>query len=273
MTETIASKLQRIIDNVSDALAAVSEKGVSTTGTENSDDLPRLIRSIAAQSEDLSAVLDEQEDKLNTLIETLRGKAAGSGGGVVEDDDLPAGYKRCSYIQFDGKQAVDTGIICTNNTTLKILYTRESTASMYMYGVLSDGHTATVTAYLSSGGAWRFGSKSVSRTITANDGVVHTAIVKSTGIVSAMATSAYSTQSAFETIGTLILGATRNASGSVAAAQFVGKIPLFEMWDGDTQVLKLIPVTDGNGVYRFWDTISKVFHDSIKDVPLTGGNF
>ena len=43
------------------------------------------------------------------------------------------------------------------------------------------------------------------------------------------------------------------------------------MWDGSTQVLKLVPVTDGNGTYRFWDIIGEKFHDSITATPLDGG--
>ena len=75
----------------------------------------------------------------------------------------------------------------------------------------------------------------------------------------------------FEAPGALTIGAVRNANGSVASAQYIGKILMFEMWDGSEQVLKLIPVFNGQQ-YRFWDAVGQVFHDSITDTPLEGGN-
>ena len=192
---------------------------------------------------------------------------AESGG----DPDLPAGYRRCDFIRFNDAQIVDTGITPTSNTKIKMLYTRESSSAMYMYGVASDGNTATVSAYLSSGGAWRFGDKSASRTITVSADIIHTAIVDKTGIVSDSGNTAFSA-SAFTAIGSLLIGATRNASGTVAAAQYIGRIFQFEMWSGNAQVLKLIPVTDGVS-FRFWDAVGEKFHDSITTVPLDGGNW
>lgn len=190
----------------------------------------------------------------------------GSGG----DPDLPTGYRRCDFIRFSDAQIVDTGITPTDRTKIKVLYTREASTAMYMYGVSSDGNTATVTAYLSSGGAWRFGDKSASRTVSVSEDIIHTAIVDKTGIVSDSGNTSF-TSSAFTAIGSLLIGANRNASGTVAAAQYIGRIFLFEMWSGSTQVLKLIPVTDGVS-FRFWDAIGRKFHDSITTTALEGGN-
>jgi hypothetical protein len=75
----------------------------------------------------------------------------------------------------------------------------------------------------------------------------------------------------FEAVGSLLIGSCRSASGEVGVAQFDGTISFFAMWEGDEQVLKLVPLTDGNGVYRFFDTVSKEFFDSITDTPLEGG--
>ena len=193
-------------------------------------------------------------------------------GGEGGDPEMPPGYRRCDFIRFADAQIVDTGIICNQNTKIKVIFTREASDAMYMYGVINDGNTASVTAYLSSGGSWRFGAKSSSRTITTSDDIIHTAVVQKSGITSDTGNSSFSGVEAFETIGSLIIGAVRNASGTVAAAQFVGRIFLFEMWQGSEQVLKLIPVTDGSQ-YRFWDAVGKKFHDSITNVPLDGGNW
>ena len=195
-----------------------------------------------------------------------------SGGGGASIDGIPEGYAKVDYIKFNDAQIVDTGIVCNQDTKIKAVFTREVSTAMYLYGVLSEGNTATVTAYLSSGGAWRFGNKSASRTITVSEDIIHTSIVQKSGITSETGTNAFSGTSDFETIGALTIGATRNANGTVAAAQYIGKIFLFQMWQGDELVLKLIPVVNADGVYRFWDMVSETFYDSITDTPLDGGN-
>ena len=192
------------------------------------------------------------------------------GGG---DSSFPAGYARADYIRFTGEQIVDTGVVCTQNTKIRMLFTRDSDDSMYMYGVVNSDNTASVTAYMtSSGGSWRFGNKYSPKAIVANEELVQTAIVTKTGFIRADDTASISGVTDFETIGSLTIGAVRNADGTVAAAQFIGKILFFEMWDGSTKVLKLVPVVSTDGVYRFYDEVSGTFFDSITDTPLVGGN-
>ena len=113
-----------------------------------------------------------------------------SGTSVDDSDILPIGYKRVSYIEFNGDQIVDTGIICNQNTKIRAIFTRETSTAMYLYGVASSDNTASVTAYLSSGGSWRFGNNSASYTITVNPDLIQTAIVDKTGIERPNASSA-----------------------------------------------------------------------------------
>lgn len=198
---------------------------------------------------------------------------ATGGGGSAGDPDLPDGYWRVDFIRFNGAQIVDSEIICTQNTKIRMLFTRDSDNSMYIYGVVNSDNTASVTAYMtSSGGTWRFGNKYSAKDIKTNEELVQTAIVTKTGFIRADDTASLSGVNDFETIGSLTIGSPRNSNGTVAAAQFIGKILSFEMWSGEKQVLKLIPVTDGMA-FRFWDAIGKKFHDSITDTPLDGGNF
>lgn len=217
-------------------------------------------------TEDLNAVLTEQEALIAELQDTLRGKAAGGGG----DSSLPAGYRRADYIQFTGKQVVDTGIACNQNTKIQLHFTRESSAQEYLYGVASSGNTASVTAYL--GGSWRFGNKSVSKALgTTSETVGYDAFINKTTIGISGSVSSISGVNNFETVGSLLIGSCRSAAGGVGAAQFDGKILFFAMWEGDEQVLKLIPVTDGS-TYRFFDMVSQKFFDSVTDTPLGGGD-
>jgi hypothetical protein len=191
--------------------------------------------------------------------------AAGGGG----SGDLPAGYSRVDYIQFDGTQTVDTGIICNQNTKIQLAFTRERSSQHYMFGVASSDNTASVTAYM--GGGWRFGNKSATKTPTTNANMIYSGVVDKTNVTITGSASAISGVNEFETVGSLLLGACRNSNGTLGASQFIGKIFFFAMWEGDEQVLKLVPVTDGT-VFRFYDMVSKAFFDSITDTPLGGGN-
>lgn len=193
---------------------------------------------------------------------------ASSGGGYT---DLPEGYKRVDYIQFTGAQTIDTGIICNQNTKIKAAFTRERSSQHYLFGVASSDNTASVTAYM--GGSFRFGNKSASKTPNTNADMIYSVILSSSEITITDSKTTISAVNDFETVGTLQLGGCRNSSGTDGAAQFIGKIPFFAMWEGDEQVLKLVPVVNAEGQYRFWDMVGKEFHDSMTTTPLDGGNF
>lgn len=203
----------------------------------------------------------------NAEGELITGTMTGGGAG----GDLPAGYSRVDYIQFTGEQIVDTGVICNRSTKLCVLFTREKSTQHYLYGVASADNTASVTAYL--GGSWRFGNKSSTKTPATNADMVYSGIVDSSKITITGSATTISGVNEFETVGSLLLGSCRGAAGSIGSAQFEGKIFSFAMWQGDEQVLKLVPVVSTDGVYRFYDEVSGNFFDSITDTPLDGGNF
>jgi hypothetical protein len=213
-------------------------------------------------AEDLNDVLTEQEELIERLQEVLAQKAAGGG-------DLPAGYSRVDYIYFDGSQAVDTRIICNQDTKIQLAFTRERSTQHYLYGVASSDNKASVTAYM--GGSWRFGNKSVSKVPTTDADMIYSGLVDKTTVTITGSASAISGVNEFETVGSLLLGACRNSNGTVGASQFIGKIFFFAISQGEEQVQKLVPVTDGT-VFRFYDKVSGEFFDSFTDTPLSGGN-
>lgn len=215
----------------------------------------------------LATEMSEQDSLISQIQQALQGKAAGGGGSI---DGIPAGYARCDYIRFTGAQTVDTGIICNQNTKIQVVFTREKSTQHFMFGVASSNNTASVTAYL--GGSWRFGNKNVTKTITTSEDMVYGGVVNNSKIAITANSSAISGVNDFETVGSLLLGTCRNASGTVAASQFEGKILFFAMWQGSEQVLKLVPVVSAEGVYRFFDMVSLSFFDSITDTALEGGN-
>ena len=68
----------------------------------------------------------------NAAGEQIIGTMVAGGSGGVGDPDLPAGYVRCGYIQFDGNQIVDTGIICNQDTEIKVAFSREKSTQHYL---------------------------------------------------------------------------------------------------------------------------------------------
>lgn len=226
-------------------------------------------------------------EKLVAVADAVRGKTGGTDAltlddmpgaiagleGTVSFPGLPEGYARCGYIQFTDAQIVDTGIVCTEDTKIRVVFMRELDTMHYMFGVASSGNTASVTAYL--GGSWRFGNKSANKSpyVTTSDDFVYTGILDSSQISITNSKTAISGVPAFETVGTLLLGSCRSSDGTLGTPQFEGKIFQFEMWSGSEQVLNLLPVVSFEGVYRFWDSVSGRFFDSITDVPLAGGIF
>lgn len=196
----------------------------------------------------------------------------GSGGGeVAGDPDLPEGYHRVDYIQFNGSQWIDTGIIGNQNTQISASFTWENSTQRHLFGCASADNTTAITSYMN--GSWRFGNKSSSKNFSIKNPMLpYSVLVNSTTISTTNSITSISDVNEFETVGTLLLGGCRDSDGTTPAVGIVGKVFFFYLWQGSEQVLKLIPVTDGNGTYRFFNLVSKTFFDSITDTPLDGGN-
>lgn len=190
---------------------------------------------------------------------------AASGGG-----DLPAGYSRIDYIEFTGGQLVDTGIIGNQDTQIRASFTWSGSTQNHLFGCASSGNTASITSYMN--GSWRFGAKSATKTIMKNNTVLPYSVFVNKSMIGVTSSStAISGVDDFETVNTLLLGGARTATGELPSSGIVGRVFAFRIWDGDTPVMEMIPVTDGQQ-YRFWDAVSQSFFDSITDVALEGGN-
>lgn len=220
----------------------------------------------SGNTEDLNAVLTEQEQLIDELKTALKNKTSGGGA-----DGLPTGYKSVDFIEFSGEQLVDTGIIGNQDTQIRAMFTWGNSTQNHLFGCASSDNTKSITSYMN--GSWRFGAKYATKSIAKNNTLLpYSAYVNKSIIGVTGSSTSISDVADFETIGTLLLGGARSSSGALPSSGLVGRVFSFHLWQGDTQVLKLIPVVDGNGVYRFWDIIGKTFYDSITDTPLSGGN-
>lgn len=258
-----------------DILVSATPGGVDLPELTNEGSAPDLMEGKQMISGEGVAVtgsftLADELSAQNTLIEQIKtalaGKAAGGGNG-----DLPAGYKQVDYIQFNGKQLIDTGIIGNQNTQINVSFTWENSTQRHLFGCASSDNTASITSYMN--GSWRFGNKYASKNFSLKKPKLpYTALVNNTEISTVTSAATISGVNDFETVGTLLLGGARDTDGSLPSVGIVGKVFYFNLWQGDVLVRKLVPVVSAEGVYRFWDRVSQTFFDSVTDTPLEGGN-
>ena len=181
--------------------------------------------------------------------------------------DPPAGYTLLEYIQFTGEQTIDTEIVPDYNTTIEVTFQKDSSTAIYLYGVRSTNNTASVTAYLNTNGAWRFGK--TYRTFTYSANTKHTAKQSRTGIISNGTSYAYNnTVTEFTAPYTLTIGSARTTSGGYGDPSFVGKIYDFKMYDGDVLTAEYIPCKNSSGMCGFWDKVGGTFKTSVTGVDL-----
>ena len=184
---------------------------------------------------------------------------------------LPVGWTLANYIRFTGAQHIDTGIVPTQKTRIEVIFTREASNGVYMYGVRNRENTASVTAYLSSSGAWRFGN--TYRNFTLTVGKEYSMAVDSDGVDQNGNHYNYgATVKSFTANGTLTLGSIRTTSGGLGDPQLVGTVKEFRMYSDGELVLELLPVYNAaTGAYAFYDTVTGALKPSMTTTAFQGG--
>lgn len=167
---------------------------------------------------------------------------------------LPNGFALIDSVGFNADKLFDVATI-TQDDSIDIMYQRDYVSqAQYLYGVLSNGNTASFTAYLSDTGAWRFGNQLV-RPNTGNLYVHRTLIANGKASHDCSALTLNKSVD-FTTIDTFTLGGYRGVDGSTYAT-FMGKVYYIRLNDGD--LLDWIPCVNADGLEGFWDCKTNTF--------------
>ena len=184
---------------------------------------------------------------------------------------LPDGFTLLEYVTADGNQYIDTGVKIKKSYEIRSKF-KATELPKYLYAAVSSGNTASATAFVSSGsGAWRFGNKSLTKTLSLN--TVYATIQNSGNLIINGTSSSYATVADFETPVTLALGAAHNADGTYGTAGFQGNIYEFRILDGNrNDVMNLVPMRrDSDGKVGLYDTVSGQFFTSIGSDDFVAG--
>lgn len=168
-------------------------------------------------------------------------------------------YELIDRIAFNNDKAYDTQYQGNEQTYIDVLFQRTDTSgSDYLYGCSPSGK-ARITAYLSSSGAWRYGTSLSKSFNTANKNVLR-ANVSPTGIKINETSQSY-TATAFTTDQNIPLGGHRSsATSSDITKTYQGYIYYFRLRQGDEQLVDWYPCKRlSDGVEGFWDCISQTF--------------
>ena len=175
------------------------------------------------------------------------------GGSEIQITD---DYEVLDYTTFTGTELFDLGIV-KSTYELEVLFQRSETkATPYLYGIVTSPHTASVTAYMSSGGSWRWGTayKGIS-TNNLNEWRVR----MKNGNALYNNTSSNFTKSTFTTPDTVVLGGYRAASGSLVRG-YKGKVFYIRISESGTMLLDWYPCRRlSDEVEGFWDCVSQTF--------------
>ena len=170
-------------------------------------------------------------------------------------------YEPIDYVTFNADKLFDAGII-ESTYKIEVLFERTDTSGTpYLYGIVTSPHTASVTAYLTSSGSWRWGSSY--RGFTSNTTKMYKVEISNGTFVGDFTSAAFTKSSAFTTPDTLIVGGYRGSSGGTAK-QYKGYLYYFRIKDGSTYIADWHPCRrKSDGVEGFWDCVTQTFVEPV----------
>lgn len=212
---------------------------------------------------DLKPCKRESDGKIG-MIDLVSGQFfAGEGGAeLIAGAEIKAteDYEVLDYVTFAKDKLYDLGIV-NSNQTIEVMFARsEKSSTPYLYGCVTSPHTATVSAYLSSGGSWRFGSSY--KGLSTNNTFINRVIVSNGKTEFNFAAGTF-TKSTFTTPDTVVLGGYRAASGALTK-NYQGKVYYIRITQGDTPIIDYYPCKRlADEVEGFWDCVSQTFIEPI----------
>lgn len=182
----------------------------------------------------------------------------GSGDDFIAGGEarMGEGYEAIPYVTFSKNKLYNLGIV-ESTYEIEVMFARsEKSTTPYLYGCVTSPHTASVTAYLSSGGAWRFGSSY--KGLSTNNTFINRTIV-SNGKTNFNFTAGTFAQSTFITPDTVVLGGYRDASGGLTK-NYQGKVYYIRISEGDEPIIDYYPCKRiSDDVEGFWDCVTQTF--------------
>ena len=212
---------------------------------------------------DMKPVKRDSDGKIG-MLDIISGKFYASEG----EEDFVGGaemnfgseYEAIDYVSFNADKLYDAGII-DSTYKIEVLFERSETSKTpYLYGVITSPHTASVTAYLTSSGSWRFGSSY--RGLTTNTTKMYKVEIYNGTCVFDFTSSTF-TKSTFTTPDTLIVGGSRAASDSISKS-YNGLLYYFRIKKGNNSIVDWYPCRRiSDGVEGFWDCVTQSFVEPI----------
>lgn len=217
---------------------------------------------------DLRPVKRDSDGKVG-MIDRVSGtfyvnEGTGDDFAVGEEIPMPSGYAIIDCVSFDEDRVFDAGVIKDTYTIETEFARTDVSVAKYLYGMTTANNTATVTAYLSTAGNWRWKDKAAKKTVV--DTYLHVSVQTNGSVTLDGSATAFTASSAFETPYSLALGGNTNASG-VMSASFIGNIYHFSISEGDIVIKDWWPcIRESDGVVGFWDRVSQKFVEPITEI-------
>ena len=186
---------------------------------------------------------------------------------TVVGNGLPAGYTRVTYVEFTGKQYVDTGFIPSNTTKLWMDFEIPTpvVGNVY-YGVRNNSYANSfLLAYSSTSGKLRtqFGSQTVDHnaTIKGRHEITH-----DQNVVTLDGVTKSHTVVTFTSPDTLYLGADHRNGNAESKATF--RIYGCKIYADGVLVRDFVPVTNTEGTKGLFDLVTYSFYPSASGTNL-----
>lgn len=200
------------------------------------------------------------DDKIG-MLDLLSGQFFASEGteDFIGGSELNMGsdYEPIDYVTFNADKLYDAGLI-ESTYSIEVLFKRtETSGTPYLYGIVTSPHTASVTAYLTSSGSWRWGSSY--RGFISNTTKMYKVEISNGTFVGDFSSVTFTKSSAFTTPDALVVGGYRGSSGGVSR-QYKGYIYYFRIKEGSTIIADWYPCKrKSDGVEGFWDCVTQSF--------------